>query len=110
MGSKQTKLEEDKKAKNNNGNDNPLTNNVGITNVEVLQHTTVPMPVPEPLLDAHPDEDVSMFPAAHPPHIPMHVFSRADHHERLEEDEVFVDFCVHLKPHQLTLFCERRVR
>ena len=103
MGSKQTKHEENK-------SENPLPLPAGVTKVEVLKHTSVPMAVPEPLLDdTHPEEDVSMFPASHPEHIPMHEFCHADHHEMLEEGEVFVDFCVKLMPHQHTLFCERRV-
>lgn len=99
MGSKQAKLVEKKTE--------PVK---GVSNVQVLKHTTVPMPVPEPIADPHPDEDVSMFPAPHPEHIPLHVFCHADHHERLGEHEVFVDFSVKLMPHQHTLFCERRVR
>jgi hypothetical protein len=83
----------------------------GITNVQCMKHTTVPMLVSEPMLDAHPEEDVSMFPAAHPDHIPLHIFSEGGSSSSPgEEEEEFVDFCVKLMPHHHTLFCERRVR
>ena len=105
MGSKQTKLD-DKESKSTS---TEIAEEEGIVNVQCLKHTTVAMPIAEPMTDAHPEEDVSMFPAEHPAHIALHVFSEADHHEILEEGCVFVDFCVKLMPHQHTLFCERRV-
>lgn len=96
----------------------------GVQSVQCLDHTSVPMsdPAPEPLADPHPEEDVSMFTAHHPEHIPLHVFTGptvgagqknsaalAAAVALGEEEEVFVDFCVKLMPHQHTLFCERRV-
>jgi hypothetical protein len=73
------------------------------------------IPKPEPPVDLNPGEDVSMFAADHPEHIPLHIFrpATATGGGKREvcrvEEEVFVDFCVKLMPHQHTLFCERRV-
>lgn len=89
-----------------------------ITRVQCLEHTSVPMPapIPEHPTDPNPDEDVSMYPAPHPEHIPLHEFCAnttlitpvvgvgAE-----DEEEIYVDFCVKLMPHHHTLFCERRV-
>ena len=121
MGSKQTKANEP----NNESMGCKVENDMRIQNIEssspststtsspskkMTRHTSVVIHNKEHLIDLTPDEDVSMFLAPHPEHIPLHVFSdNNNNRDSLGEEMEFVDFCVKLMPHQHTLFCERRV-
>lgn len=114
MGTKQSKLDETGdvsspavKIDKINVSNNDTKQSPAASPVKMMRHTSISMPTTDVLIDLTPDEDVSMFSAPHPDHIPLHVENAGDF---IGEDLEFVDFCVKLMPHQHTLFCERRER